>query len=718
MMISAYADSDTELEDDENVLSLDCDVTYLIFSASQTRCTPSVNLNEVAQSIDVLESKIPAETKDKSLHNTIHTAASILLDFIQILIDARRNPLSVSYQPILCSILRPSFLSRLLEYRQVFNSMTANAAPPHGTGSTLFCWADVVIARLGEAILSISGRGCFVRSVDHSESAEEAALDNFMSSQTQKSQSVRVASQLPESWHAIISMLGSEDVSEAARRLSLSLVFGAYILCWNLSPRSERYRHRNTFQLNPLKNALQKYISRMSREYLTRDDEGLLAANLEPLEENAMNKSQYAMIITLFAHLELSHLDPSHPIPSFRPSTFGVLLMLIESLMNRTMITNTAVPSLLTPGGTVDQNQCRLLGWGLTIPWCWTVWGGEKSMHLGTVMRLTTTWLYHFALTEVEVERVLHFDPVAALSVMLPLIAPQSPGNFNPTDRAILYKSCWSISCLGRRHLDTFDDLVLTKICKSFFALLLSLGCNDIDASIREILLDFFSWLPQRFMKLVFSSNLPPNILSMSIILNEAVERVITSPAVSATDADQCTHVKSSLEVLIVLISSGAPEASNVASSQPLVDHILSMLNQSSWWNKETQESGVLLLGCMARFEPPAERFIYQPALLCASLILRLSAKDFVMAAAVAVYIHGVAKYAFIDSLTLMEIWDYLRDVMLVILRSRQSENQHNLASRVHDTISSALNLILTRMPAAHNISQCTARFALDYCAL
>ena len=95
------------------------------------------------------------------------------------------------------SLVRPSFLSQLFEHRHVCNLKAADKLPPQSSDSGFICWVDVVIARLGEAILWISGQGYFLRDVDCSRSFEELALDAYMNSPEQKEQLVRVASQLP-----------------------------------------------------------------------------------------------------------------------------------------------------------------------------------------------------------------------------------------------------------------------------------------------------------------------------------------------------------------------------------------------------------------------------------------------------------------------------------------------------------------------------------------
>ena len=65
--------------------------------------------------------------------------------------------------------------------------------------------------------------------------------------------------------------------------------------------------------------------------------------------------------------------------------------MFTEFLMNDdTSCVSTASIRRLAPFDIVHQSHCRLLGWGLTTPWCWLMWGSETNVHFETVIQIVS----------------------------------------------------------------------------------------------------------------------------------------------------------------------------------------------------------------------------------------------------------------------------------------------------------------------------------------
>ena len=71
-----------------------------------------------------------------------------------------------------------------------------------------------------------------------------------------------------------------------------------------------------------------------------------------------------------------------------------------------------------------------------------------------------------------------------------------------------------------------------------------------------------------------------------------------------------------------------------MAEDQSLVSHLLFMLGQESWWDNRTQETGIILLGCMAGLMPDVEQQQQpqQSALVCASILSHIPSDDLTMA--------------------------------------------------------------------------------------
>ena len=88
--------------------------------------------------------------------------------------------------------------------------------------------------------------------------------------------------------------------------------------------------------------------------------------------------------------MELSRVhSASEPLPPFHPSTLAILFTIVEVLMIESSALNgTCSQQSLTLQAKLNQNQRRLLRWGVTVPWCWMVWGSDNSAYFETA-----TWI-------------------------------------------------------------------------------------------------------------------------------------------------------------------------------------------------------------------------------------------------------------------------------------------------------------------------------------
>lgn len=69
-----------------------------------------------------------------------------------------------------------------------------------------------------------------------------------------------------------------------------------------------------------------------------------------------------------------------------------------------------------------------------------------------------------------------------------------------------------------------------------------------------------------------------------------------------------------------------------MAENQSFVDHLLSMLDPGSWWDKRTRETGIVLLGCMAGLVPEFDQPLHQSTVVCTSIISYVPSDDLTMA--------------------------------------------------------------------------------------
>ncbi|KAF7791961.1 hypothetical protein EIP86_002987 [Pleurotus ostreatoroseus] len=124
--------------------------------------------------------------------------------------------------------------------------VAAQEVSSHNAKVSIICWADVILARLGEAIQAIIeglhpplnpqtlGSGTLLRHRDEI--------------------SLHAALQLPHNWDDTVSVISSEYASPATIRLVVRLVFAAYILSPKLAAQDEAYRHWPACGAGTLKN--------------------------------------------------------------------------------------------------------------------------------------------------------------------------------------------------------------------------------------------------------------------------------------------------------------------------------------------------------------------------------------------------------------------------------------------------------------------------------
>jgi hypothetical protein len=132
-----------------------------------------------------------------------------------------------------------AFLNILFDHRQKFSSIGARSYPHNKLSSaTIISWVDVVLAKLGNFILSVA-------------SGLSHGLHNHTSGYLQYQRDedgIRAATQLPgisiftyqaylrltrfpEKWESLMGVVASNQASPAAKRLALRLLFAAYVMC-------------------------------------------------------------------------------------------------------------------------------------------------------------------------------------------------------------------------------------------------------------------------------------------------------------------------------------------------------------------------------------------------------------------------------------------------------------------------------------------------------
>lgn len=119
------------------------------------------------------------------------------------------------------SLVQPSFLSILFDYRKVFHGLAAEDLVSGAVASTIICWVDVIFAKLSEASVVVAGglRLGFSQAYQFEDLRKHLDED-----------CLRAAAQLPEKWLSLPKVISSKSASPAAKRTALRLLLSVYII--------------------------------------------------------------------------------------------------------------------------------------------------------------------------------------------------------------------------------------------------------------------------------------------------------------------------------------------------------------------------------------------------------------------------------------------------------------------------------------------------------
>ncbi|KAF8527930.1 hypothetical protein BU17DRAFT_81165 [Hysterangium stoloniferum] len=746
--ISLGSDTETEDENDEAevaMFSIDyTDRTPLFTSQELGRTAPisaQVTELEVLQSIKLLEThnKDYSNPKKNSLSTPVYAALSTLLAFLEYAITYPVEQRSFDPAVPLSRILRSSFFTRLFELR-LLSSFNKGIREGICTSERAYATApsiDILLVRISETILAVSGRGAVVQA----RAPQEAALDDFLNCQSQKEQLVRVASQLPGyfrilvslavlaynerpigTWKKTITSLPSEDISEASRRLALSLVFGVFVLHPRLcSERPEILPERKL-----LEESLKKYLLKISHGVLNTTRNTQLPTDCGFFPQDAVALSHYSLIIALFAvtiitaiaiarlmtllqQLEMTKEDDTCTVNDFfHPSSSYIIITMLDLVMAQK--TSDTFEKVVISWN-IDQNQRRLLDCSLMVPWCWKSLQKGDDTHLervayvrhGSITRVRTrskcmlnqiNEILNVASTVADMEAHMKLFNIGALATFIHLTAILTHDESNSVAASVLYKVVWCLfhAISSRDHMWLEDDN-LGQICETMFGLVCSLGFSVMECRTHDLATESILWFPQPVATKALKSFTPSNLLQsiMDNIVNIIVSKAFT--------VENNKKLRTFLHVLTIITSIDAT-FSDVLDNRLFTSQIISLVGHYSDWDLPTQQSALLFLGCLADKIP---RILHpdQTAIICTSILSNASSNDFSLGNAIAVYVHAAAQVGFHDTAPLFEVWDYLRDLLLLMLKDAYLECPISLASKIKASICVALSIILTSLP--HN---------------
>ncbi|KAF9240909.1 hypothetical protein BU15DRAFT_73766 [Melanogaster broomeanus] len=330
--------SETESEPE---LATDSVTTMAAYAQVSTRKSrqEDTHLKTVSWVVDTLASlDFRVVRKDASLHGYLKQQ--------ELLSDGVRSIISD-----VASIFKPSFLHLLFQYRRLFHMLAVKDLSPGSAPPAVVCWVDVVLAKLGD-VSAVVAAGFHKNHPDQ-------MLPDVLRAQRQED-NLRAAIQLPDNWDMVPSTLSSERASPAAKRLSLRLMMGQYILYPALSGGQRT-----------VDSTIQPLLSTFSDFHLIQQE-----------------RLTSAMAVSLFAKPNVA------PDAGFRPHTMAAVMHLLRSALHGPEYPTRT--SALSPLEQLDALASIDHTMGGCSPNGLGAFGRNiRACTADTIVRLTTTYMQH-----------------------------------------------------------------------------------------------------------------------------------------------------------------------------------------------------------------------------------------------------------------------------------------------------------------------------------
>ncbi|KAI8995508.1 hypothetical protein BD414DRAFT_479747 [Trametes punicea] len=641
--------------------------------------------------------------QDASSLETIQSISQTLLSPLDRILTTQQWAESdqMEFQTVLATLLSEPTLDLLLSHRVLFRDIAAR----HLEGSTsavAVCWVDVVLARLGQAIVRAAGlfHNVLPAEGEHPESLRAKKEDDLL----------RAATQLPERWQDIVEYMGSEYASPAAIRLASILTWGLNVMAKDLTG---NWSLTSTEREKIVAKALQQRISHIA---LKRSQ---AVPWLAPTDDERMS---CALFISLFAMSELTGGDKD---PPCRPQTHAILIEMIQFVVHSDCCASSSHDFLL--GAWLDLPHVILIKWGRALPWAWRSWNDTRLYQSDVVESLTATWLHHLNTPIPDVRRAhstewwddelvetLERAPQEALSMMSRLIrryvneanhtTPEAPHNLNPLN--IVLKACWSIKhTLSHAHT---DDASLSSLCIAICELFILLGDAETDLGAKDLIIETISMCPTA-VRLAIDTIAHQKFQCASgweRKLSRAYRLVKAKSLGDDGSTEELRSVRQTLQFLALTLRAGVSSFIPDVAVQQLLTTILDWLEFEKVNSPIWDMLGDATIGALAEWEHhirPEDRRPAASRLHGAELIWRLAEVadplDLPLAASLAAYYSVSAQCRPCDELVYCEAWDHLRDTMLLVLDHEFGVAQEPLALLVAPAICTALTNIASYAP-------------------
>ncbi|KAF8898595.1 hypothetical protein BD779DRAFT_22422 [Infundibulicybe gibba] len=442
-----------------------------------------VQYSDVALAIRrISQIDISAIREDSSLHQVILHSSGAIIDFL----DNPTLPTDIfSIADLFSALVDVTFLSVLFEQRIAFHGIASETVERGASRSAVICWVDVVLAKLGSFALNFAG--------GFSPEFRDEPISITLRSRWE-GECVRAASQLPQQWTSVVHVITSTHASPAAKRLSLRLMFAAYVM----GPQLKGNDSWGDTRLSP--SALINTLCG-----------SLESADATPRSHhNERQQTTWALTISIFAAcctFQNINGNTSGSMSPLRPRSLGQLLLMIQAIFNFDRPDGRLV---VNPVENMNLPQIILIRWGKTVPWCWEMWEDQRIADVECTTTLSATWFFHVDTPFLECVPLPNLAdsitrrPTSASSTVRNVLhcivsGADSPNdswcmeNLSPAAGRVLSRSCWAAVRLLQINIERYDAKITAHtpdFCRCLIIIFCLLGANDGKYEVMDLVLE------------------------------------------------------------------------------------------------------------------------------------------------------------------------------------------------------------------------------------
>ncbi|THU91755.1 hypothetical protein K435DRAFT_224660 [Dendrothele bispora CBS 962.96] len=532
--------------------------------------------------------------------------------------------------------------------------------------STVICCVDIFLVKLAEATVVIA---CGM----------PTSPPEPLKSQ-REDDSLRGSSQLPDGWKALPISLGSGRLSSAAKRLCIQLMFAVYIIGPSLDSTIDPWNDSANSRLHQVMKAMDECALQESV-----DETATAFCNAIVAHKRVI----YAMIVSLFCATDQQLCRSSAQSP-LKPRTFGNLLELISVIVGHgESVELGAIVHL-------DAAQNILFRWSNIVPWSWKTWDDPRVAGSDCIVRLTATWLYHVDCPDI-INSILMEHAAIASSAMVRLLEYcfsyicQEKETRRKNLQRVLSQTCRAMTFLLRHH--TINNWAYSlarhkEIAKYMLGTFVFLDSDEKDISVKTTILEGLTLLQRggALQNAVLSLCTIPHKddqLRFTVKLDDVILQ--SRKCVMSGQMFDTENVRLNVCFLTLTWYNGA---SKYIPRQSFVYLLRSLVNYLEIDDNDTLRGSVVtafsVLGgeLNSRTKELEEDTIWE-------FFVTSNRSNLGVAASFAHYV--LTSGCTSDSLRCAEAWDYLRDVLTLIIGRHFTGEEEAAALLVCDLICVAL---------------------------